>query len=315
MHRGYKNIHSKAIPTPVFSAMGLLLLFICSFASAQEMRVSGEASSLMVNPHITRLQYEQQTLEAAKNNAIDKAFGSSVTSNYERFSSVEMQGRSVAAQTEVRSNYLNSYPNGEWIKDISQHCKEEKDGNGKWWMNCSVTGMARELKAAEVKFVAKTLDGENSQMDGSEQFISGESGYLYFKCTDPGYLLVFYDDMKFVQRCIPYNSMPEKSLKVDSNKEYIFFSQDKANYLEDPHMVDEIEFYTDDKLEYNQFYVLYSPRPFRGYFLDDPKEYEDGYSSFHSMSRESFQSWLQKNRIRNEDIQVQIIGITVSSME
>jgi len=68
-----------------------------------------------------------------------------------------------------------------------------------------VTGYAKKIETATVKFIAFTLDGTNPEIDKSETFSNGESGYLYFRSPENGFVIVFYDDLEKVQRCIPYN--------------------------------------------------------------------------------------------------------------
>jgi hypothetical protein len=292
----------------------VLLLFIIkpNFLFSQEFPVSGESSVLINDPLITRLQYENKALNMAMENAIDNAFGTSVMTNYNRLTVTEMQGRSVAFNSDIRSNFISTFPNGIWIKDSTKNCIEEKDEKGNYWLTCKVAGYARKIESAKVQFIAYTLDGINPQLNKSETFNNGEDGYLYFRSPDNGYIVIFYDDMKKVQRCIPYNASKENYFKVDGNREYIFFSRNKSDYLSDKNNVDEIEFFTEMPLDYNQFYVLFSPTPFSGYFYNPPEKLEGRYSTFKSLDRESFHSWLQENRTRNKDLQVQIIGVTIT---
>ena len=180
-------------------------------------------------------------------------------------------------------------------------------------MTCKVTGVAKKLETTQVRFIAKSLDGTDPEKDEAETFVNNEQGYLYFRAPEQGYVIVFYDDMNIVQRCIPYNNMSESSFAVEANKEYIFFSEKHASYLDnyDYSVVDEIQYYSDRPLDFNQFYILFSEEPFQGYFLDPPKELESGYKSFKSMSREYFQEWLQEQRIRNKYLQVQRLSIRI----
>lgn len=293
----------------------LILFFRASTLFSQEEFVSGEYSILANDLMKTWAQYEYEALLGARENALEKAFGTSVMSSYERLTITEMQGRSVAYNSDKRSNYLNTFPNGVWIKDNKNECHETKDVNGNFWYSCKVTGYARKIESAPVKFKAFTLDGTDPLMDKSGTFVSGEDGYLYFKSPDDGFLIVFYDDMNTVQRCIPYNSMTENNFTVQNNREYIFFSTEKANYMDDVRKVDEIEFHTTKPIDYNQFYILFSPVMLAGYYINPPKVLEDGYSTFKSMDREYFQKWLQEQRIRNKDLQVHIIGVNITGTD
>jgi hypothetical protein len=85
--------------------------------------------------------------------------------------------------------------------------------------------------------------------------------------------------------------------------------------LEVPGKVDEIEFYSEIPLDYNLFYIVFSPKPFKGYFLNPAEELEDGYTTFRSMERDAFQKWLQEQRIRNKELQVQIIGVSIKEQQ
>jgi len=290
------------------------LFLLPGFLSAQETRVSGEASGLMNNPAISKYQYEEKTYRMAVNNAIEKAFGTSVVSNYERVTSTKMEGRSLVSHSDLRNNYLNTFPNGVWVADENRKCYESKDDHGNWWMTCEVVGLAREVEAARVLFRAQVMDGTDPNTDISENFQSGESAFLHFKSPEDGFITIFFNDMQKVQRCVPYNRMPGNCLKVESNREYFFFSSDPEHCTyTDPAYVDEIELYTENALEYNQFIVLFSKEPFKGYLLEEEVKNKDGYSGFKSMSGDDFHSWLQENRLRNKNLQIQILGVVIKN--
>ena len=292
-----------------------VLLFVVMQATGlygQEQRVSGEATTLENDLQKTKRQYEIETLEMARQNALDKAFGSSVESRYERLNITEMEGRSVSANREIRNNYISTFPNGRWIKDISKSTVETQDENGNWWMTCTVTGYARKIESAEVRFTAYTLDGSDPQKDIEDSFTEGEEGYLYFRSPEEGNVIVFYDDFKTVQRCVPYNVSSENYIRVKANNDYIFFSGGENDYLPDKTKMNGIEFYTELPRDYNLFYVLYSPVPFTGYDVNNPDSLSAGYTTFHWMDRNDFQDWLQEQRVRNKDLQLKIIGVTIT---
>ena len=292
----------------------IIVICLCNLTCsllAQEEIVEGQGMVLENDPFKTKPVYELEAYRLAINNAIEKTYGSSVLSNYERLVATQMKGQSVVFHNDLRNNYTNTFPNGEWIKTLGKECTEIKDENGNYWMSCSVKGYAQKIETAEVEFVAKTLDGTDIKKNETIDFIDGESGYLYFKSARPGYLIVFFDDMKIVQRCIPYNAMNETELKIEANKEYIFFSKQHADYMQDKRLVNEVELFTEQPFEYNQFYILFSPEPFSAYFLNDSEELGNGYRSFKSIEKDSFHRWLQENRVRNKNIQVQVIGISI----
>lgn len=284
----------------------------CVTISAQEMvTVTGSAEIPALDSRKSAPQYEAEVCALARNKAVESEFGTSVLSNYERVMYTEMQGRSVEAYSDVRHDYLNTYPNGIWVRDLDEPVFEQYKQDDEWWMRCTVKGKARAIDAPKVEFMAKTLDGTDPDKNETVDFINGESGYLFFKSPVKGYLILFLDDMEKVYRCLPYVNAEQHQFTLDPNKEYIFFSPEKAWYTENIQQVDEIEFYTLKQAEYNQFFVLFSPVPFGGYFVDSSEALNDGYITPKSMERDKFHDWLQENRIRNSKLQVQQIGITI----
>lgn len=302
------------LPNPL-QQCGFIALLLCFLflprVDAQMIEVEGEASVLENDLVKSRFQYEAEAISMAKEDAVNRAFGSSVLSNYERYTITEMQGRSVAFNRDIRGNYLNTFPNGIWVEDKAITCKEEKDEQGNIWLSCKVSGYARKIESARVRFVACTLDGTDPNINRTETFVQKEKGYLYFKSPENGYLVIFHDDMKLVQRCLPYTAFSDNFMRIEANREYIFFSEKHADYLEDKLKTDGILFTAEMPLEYNRFYILFSPEPLSGYLLDPSKKLEDGSRLFKSMERKDFFDWLQENRIRNKDLQVQIIAVTV----
>lgn len=306
---------TKAKTLTRLNAFCLSLLFWCFgvMLHSQQKRVSGTGSVIMNDPSKTKLVYEQEALEAARMNALNAAFGSSVLSNYEQLTYTEMEGSSVSGHQQLRNNYLNSFPNGVWIGYRSKQCYEEKDEKGNFWMTCEVKGNARKINTPEVRFKAWPMDGTDPEKDQTTNFISGESTYLYFKSAEDGYIIVFFDDLKEIQRCMPYNASNENCLPVEANKDYIFFSPEHNDYTHQLDIVDEVELYTNKTLEYNQFYIVFSPEPFRGYFLEPSKKLEDGYTGFKTMKKADFHAWLQDNRRHNDLMQVQVIGVSIKN--
>lgn len=297
------------------SVVLLYLILSVRILPGQNILITGEESVLVNDPKKTRLEYEQEALMLARERALDKEFGTSVESNYEKLTQTEIQGRSVFSNKEIRSNYVSTYPNGRWIKDLNKSCQEEKDMDGRWWLKATVTGYASKIKSTPVRFIARTLDGPDPKLNQDESFIDGEPGYLYFRCPEDGFIIVFFDDFEKVQRCVPYNVTAENYLKVEANKEYIFFSGGEHDYMSDRSKVDSIEFFSNGPRDYNLFYILFSPAPFVGYFYYPPEKLENDYNTFKWMDREYFHNWLQEQRIRNEDLQLQKLAVKITKAQ
>lgn len=287
--------------------IGLLESLLC-----QQKEIKGSAEVLILDNNLIK-KYEFEAQQAAINNALYEAFGSSVVTNYELLSQTEMKGQSLISASEKRIQFVNTYPNGIWKKELKTPIYTSyKDEKGNWWLRCEVFGLAEQFTVPPVNFIARTLDGEDFIKDETINFISGESGYIYFRSPVKGFICVFYDDFKTVQRCFPYNSMGNEMFPVHAETEYVLFSQNPLGFGTDSLLVDEVEFFTDDELEYNQFYILYTPEQIalpavNNYTISDQK-----YTTFKSLTRSDFQKWLQKCRMRNIDLQVKIIGITIT---
>lgn len=292
----------------------LVMLFSALTLDAQKVLLQGSAEKLIVDTRLMK-QYEFEVLQDAINNALYKQFGSSVTSNYEDLNETSMSGRSVISHSELRNNYISSFPNGVWRETKGEPTYDTyKDQKGNWWLKCTVTGWGEEIRSQPVKFTALTLDGPDLKNE-SVQFYNGESGYFYFKSAEDGYLMIFLDDFKNVQRCLPYNGMKETCLPVKANENYLFFSPDSSsNYTSNKAIVDELEYYTDKDLEFNLYYVLFSKSPINAPEVKNEKQLPDNYTTFKTINRSDFQKWLQQNRLRNPDLEVKIIGVTIKSL-
>ena len=278
---------------------------------AQKVLIRGSAEKLIEDAKLMK-QYEFEVLQWAINNALYDKFGSSVSSNYESLSKTSQEGQSITSHLNIRSNYINVFPNGVWLGNESDPVfTTYKDEKSNWWLRCEVTGWAEEVKTPRVDFTAKTLDGTDVIKNQTSQYISGESGYLYFKSAQKGYISVFFDDFINVQLCFPYNAMESMPFPIEGNKEYLLFDRNSATYIEKELNVDEIEFYTGKDLEFNLFYIIYSTEPYSLPILESEDTLLTNYSTFRSIPREKFQRWLQSNRLKNKQLQVEVIGITI----
>jgi len=294
----------------------ILLAYVVSITSAfsqgkKAIKIKGEAS-VLIQDNFTKKEYESIAYLEATQKALHDAFGAAVFSTYETYEYYIEKSKSIDSHVSAREHYIHTYPNGVWMKDEKEPVYEEvKDKNGNHWMKCLVTGLAREIETAKAQFTVYTLDGINTEMNRTTDFVHKEQGYLYLKSPEDGYLICFYDDMKIVQRCLPYSACEEQQVTIEKNKDYIFFSPEHTNYNVGTEHIDEIEFRTDRMLEYNQLYILFSPTPFEKYQLEQFKRLKNGYRTFPYMERGKFHEWMQGNRIKNDDLQMQIIGMII----
>ncbi len=297
---------------PVSALTFLFLISVFHLADAQ-VTISG-TGIVLDNGGKTLHQLREEARQEAIKDALYQAFGSIVYSEYERLVSTEMSGRSVASHSDYRIQYARDYPNGVWLQDIDTTYISYEEG-GRLWMRCTINGLAREMDEPKIQFMVKTLDGINYKMNETQDFVDGEKGYIYFKAAADGYLMIFLDDFHVVQRCLPYNAMSENCYPVKAHTDYIFFAPELIDKEKDKPIVDEMEFFTSTGFEYNQFYIFFSPVPFSPAILNQETELADGYSTFKMLKRDYFHSWLQEQRLKNKELQIKTIGITIKKAE
>ncbi|MGV8091354.1 MAG: hypothetical protein AB2L24_05745 [Mangrovibacterium sp.] len=303
-------------PLGILLLIPLLLINSVTYGKNKERKVSASESILMHDEFISLATYKELAKDQAIIKALENEFGSTVVNNYEQITETNSTNQQINFHQDIRHNYLNTFPNGRWIKFLKEPVYQQKqDERGNTWMECSVTGLAESIESAKVNFISKTLDGEDIEKDFSESFTSGENGYIYFKSPVNGYLAIYFDDLIDIQRCLPYNAINEACFPVKANKDYVFFSTDKCNYLDNKETVDEFELFTRNDFENNRFYILFSPIPIQAPLLEKPKKLEGGYFSFWHTESHLFMQWLEDTRLRNKDLQVQIIWVTIKKKE
>lgn len=300
----------KTLRTIPISLLVVIVLLCSGNAGLKAQITISGTGEVLDNGEKTPFQLRETARQEAINNALYDAFGSMVFSEYERLISTEMSGRSVISNSDNRIQYAKNYPNGIWLKniDVAYSTYEE---NGRLWMKCTITGLAKEMDAPKIQFEVKTLDGTDSKLNETQEFINGEKGYMYFKAAEDGYLMIFLDDFLTVQRCLPYNKMTENCYPVKAHTDYVFFTSKLPDGAISKQPVDELELYTNQGFEYNQFYVFFSPEPFSPPILNQESALPRGYSTLKSVKREAFHSWLQDQRLKNKELQIKTIGVTI----
>ncbi len=132
----------------------------------------------------------------------------------------------------------------------------------------------------------------------SSDFKSGEDLFVYFKSPISGYLNIFLLDYgKDESYCLlPYKNAKRGSYKIESDKDYIFFSPD--NIYEQNEKVDEIILKAENARDLNDIIVVFSPNEFSKLSLNvDKSEKVPKYTSI-----EKFNKWLSKLKRSNDCI-------------
>lgn len=151
---------------------------------------------------------------------------------------------------------------GEWIEDTKApqyeiFCDQEMIA-----VKTSVCGTAREIVSAGVQIDAKVLRNGITTRNESSDFNSGDDMFMYFHSPIPGYLLVYLleRDIQMVYCLLPYKNSTKPNVYVEGDKDYVFFKRDHS--IEGWEDVDEYTLGTENNVEYNDIYIVFSPKPF-----------------------------------------------------
>ena len=292
--------------TKVLLLVGFVLHSILAFS--QKTSLSKGQAKIRLEKDWTENQVIAKAREAAIVNAIENAFGSVVVEGNTLYVKNEQSGK--ANKSDIVFNSIsNILVNGEWIKTVEEKYTFTVEEDYRWIL-FNITGEVRELKKIPFSPEVHTLTC-NQLKCSTEVFNSGQELILYFKAPKDGFVAIYLDDNQQTQKLLPYSVQANQStFRVEADKEYYFFYSDKNNQNG---KVDEMELYTDKKIEQNRMFVLYSESDFSKPILSETTSNHNNelYKLPPFMASGSFQLWLQKTRSYNKQIELNIIDISI----
>ncbi len=197
---------------------------------------------------------------------------------------------------------------GEWIETVGDPTYTRIYDGDDIAIRVEIKGKVREITSAALQFEAKALCNVPDIRFERTDFRSGDDLYLYFTTPSDGWLTVYlYDGNDNVYCLLPYSRQSDGIYKVEGGKNYIFFSEKKA---EDNINIGEIDEYTLTCLgekELNRLYVICSPNRFTKVVDNIGFDVEP-----RMLNYTAFQSWLSHMRISDKQLGVKIIDITVT---
>lgn len=286
----------------------LSLALISLDSDAQKTKEAFGEFKLRIEKNVTEEFAINKAIEKAKINAIENAFGTVINQG----NSVYVKDITTGKQTEsnmVFTSIADVLVNGEWIATLDEK-RIFYDEDGYRWVKINIKGKVREL--TKIPFTPETYSLScNNKKCSTDVFNNGQELIVYFKAPNNGYVTIFLDDTKQVQRLLPYsNYNTSNTYEVKADQEYYFFSNtDKKD-----NTVDNIELFTSTAMEQNKLQVLFSKDDFGKPVLTKSNNEEVNgmqYAMPMSTTVESFQSWLQKIRSYNRNIELQTIFITI----
>lgn len=203
-------------------------------------------------------QAKREALTQAQLQAVADVFGTVVSETVSSYMSVEN------GHADSRLYSLGSADvRGEWIETTAEpQYFVEVEGN-EYIIQVEVKGKAREISNASVDFVAKTLRNGTELKFEDTAFRDGDEMYLYFRAPTRGYLTVYMLDhaTDVCYLLLPYRDSDGTAVRVEKDKDYIFFSPDKAPENK-RREVDEYVLTADSPREMNDLFVVFSPKEF-----------------------------------------------------
>lgn len=319
---------------PIFLIISLLY-FSSTFINAQDkpeiVSVKGEFTVQWYVEKESKEEAEKRAEERASVNALEKAFGTVIVQGNSTYIKNVNTGKKVETTTTF-SMIGNTTVGGEIVEIVSKKFKvHEKKYRRKRekvtdkFIECKIVVNARKLTDAKINFQASPLAAPMKKAVSSS-YRDGDDIYFYFRTPVSGYVSIYVDitGQGITQRILPYSDVPpkhENGMKVEADKDYIFFSTKKDHnyYAEDYVIPDEIVASPDEAHEFWRFFIIFSKTPLnkpnlkKGITKENLTENErnDKFTVPKALNSEDFQRWLINNLSYRDDFQRKIIDVTV----
>lgn len=266
-----------------------IVLSIASCAAFAKTKTVEGSCIFYIPSTMTRVQAEEEAIRRAKIDALNKAFGNSVVAS----------STSVITENDERF-YSNGFDlvRGEWIETIGKpQITAGLDGD-EVFLNVRVKGKAREKKSADVDLSAKILRNCTTPNCESSEFKSGDKMYVRFMAPVDGYVSIYqYDPADDMAYCLlPYRKDGVGSVRVEHDKEYIFFSKPDSP---DPKLVDEYRLGCTIDGEVNTIFIIFSANSYSKSTTEPTDRYTPRKLKF-----ADFESWKARNQANDPKMQV-----------
>ena len=269
----------------------VVLFFVATLSAQRPVKICGEYT-YHAPENVSLEQARRIALERAKTQALAEKFGTTI-----------MQSNVTVIETENEEADVwfrmigGSEVKGEWLEDTKTPEYNIFYDAGMLIVKVSVCGNARELKGAGIDFQAKVLKNGTETKFESNEFKDGDVMYLWFKSPVAGYLAVYLVDETLTVNCLlPYRRDQTGKVKIESGKEYIFFSKKHADQTKEA-IVDEYHLTSKKQAEHDLLYIIFSPNEFTKANDTQPHGNLPRQLSF-----EDFQKWLARNKQRDKDM-------------
>lgn len=261
------------------------------------------ATYTYITPDNVSLDIARETaLERAKIQAIADEFGTTVSQMSSALVS-NVDGKSKIDFTLIG----NSEIKGEWIETIDDPKYDISYEQNVLVVKVEVKGRIREINSSPIDFKAKILCNGTDYRFERTDFSDGDDLYLAFQSPISGYLAVYLADNDKVFCLLPYRRQSNGIYNIEANREYILFSEQCAQSVEDKSLVDEYTITASKSQEKNLIYIIFSPNN----FVKAADFTEDFGQLPRQLEYKQFQRWLSNCRIRDKSMRVEKILLTI----
>lgn len=283
------------MPRTLLLILAVLTAATAFGASPKVTTVEGSAV-FYIPATMTMAQAEEEVVRRAKIDALNRAFGNSLT----------VATTQITTETDDRF-YSHGFDlvKGEWIETTgSPEIKRALDGD-EIYLTCRIKGKARGKDTAETQLDVSLLRNGTTPACATTDFRAGDKMYLSFTTPADGYLAVYqYDPAADTAYCLlPYRHDGGGSVAVGHDTRHIFFSKADSPT---PRMVDEYRLGCEADAEINTIYIIFSPRPFSRSLTG-----EGDRTTPRHLPYADFERWRARSQAQDPSMQVIPINITI----
>lgn len=282
-----------------YKATFVSALLACAVTAHADKVLTGEGVFYAESYHSMN-DCKEGSLQKARVNALAAEYGRTVG---EHTTSVEQTG--VRGEESFFQALSTTEVRGEWIADEREPEYDITLGNdGLYVVRCTVQGRTRPLSNEAAEFRATVLRNGDEARFADTNFKSGDTMRVLFKAPVDGYVAVYLacPDGN-VYTLLPYLDGNGADVHVKGGKEYVFFSP-AVRDLGEP---DEMQLLTEDPVERNRLYVVFSPNVFSRVTDTAGADY-----SPRSLSFNDFNKWISRCRSRDPKMGLVMTPITIT---
>ena len=199
-----------------------------------------------------------------------------------------------------------SQPNGKYIRDTKDpviSIPQWNTATDEFALTVSICGQVQAITNSQISFVSNILrDGTEEKYKSDEFTAEINNLYLHFRSPMDGYMCVYLLDESTQQVfcLLPYRNSPLQSIKVEHDRDYIFFNPDDKTSPDWQNLEGRYHMTVSRDVEYNRIYVIFSPNN----FYKIPNTEIKGYNLPREMSFRDFKTWLDKCRRHDDNLTV-----------